>query len=165
MNYKIKSIFISSITIHLFHINQLIYKKNVSLSKLNHLISILFKNFKFLNYFFFRENYFNKFLKTNVKKHLKIRPKFKKRTSIFSKDYNSVLYKEPYVFKFNYDSTTFTYFFLSFRHFLFSSYLSNSFSLYKNNILIFNINTDLFFIKNTLLSSEYDISNFLDLEI
>jgi hypothetical protein len=114
-----------------------------------------------IQFLLFREQYFNFIFNFNKKKKkLKVQ-KLKKITTI--KSYIPLKKKNSFLFNNHY--YLYTVFFFSFKKMVFEKIINNSFSYYKNKVIIYNLKNDFIFFKTKYYQFDYYIKNFLEEEV
>lgn len=119
-----------------------------------------------LKYFSFRDKYFNNLWLFN-KRYNNSNKVLKKSTSFYNNNYNNFKNKNKlfsYFFHLRYFSKIYIYFFLQLKDLIFGHHLINSFSIYKNKILIYDLNKDDLNHKLKLIHIP-NIFNFLDMDL
>ena len=138
-------------------------------------IKRFFIHYSTLKYFYFKERHFN--LLFNLNKHKKMFLLYDKKNKIKQssykfkpikryKSYRSLWYERFfYNFRLSKYSNIFIIFFLFLKKLILSLYINNTFSIYKEKIIIHSFKNNSFFLRNSFFQFDYVIKNFLNLEV
>ena len=114
-----------------------------------------------IQFLLFREQYFNFTFNFNKKKKRLKKKKLKKITKI--KSCIDFTKKKSFIYSNHY--YLYTVFFYSFKKMIFEKIINNSFTYYKNKIIIYNLKNDFIFFKTKYYQFDYYIKNFLEVEV